>query len=73
MSDLELKALRKYLDKNLKKGFIRPLSLSSTSSILFIKKLDSGLRFYVDYRELNGITKKNRYPLPLINETLRQL
>jgi Reverse transcriptase (RNA-dependent DNA polymerase) len=41
--------------------------------VLFIKKADSSLRLYVDYRELNRITKKNRYPLPRINKILNRL
>ena len=40
---------------------------------MFIRKPRGGLRFYVDYRGLNAITRKDRYPLPLINETLRLL
>jgi hypothetical protein len=71
MSDLELQALRAYLDENLEKGFIRPSSSSAASPVLFVRKGDGGLRFYVDYRALNSITKKNRYPLPLINDSLR--
>ena len=38
--------------------------------MLFIKKLNRGLRFYVNFYKLNDITYKDRYPLPLINETL---
>ena len=41
--------------------------------MLFIKKPGGGLRFYVDYRGLNAVTVKNRYPLPLILETLNRL
>ena len=73
MSNLELQALWKYLDENQRKGFIRPSSSSSASPVLFVRKPGGGLRFCVDYRRLNDITVKNRYPLPLIDETLRQL
>ena len=65
--------MKKYLEENLSKGFIRPSSSSCASPVLFAKKPDGGLRFCVDYRGLNAITKKNRYPLPLINETLHQV
>ena len=41
--------------------------------MLFVKKPGGGLRFYVDYRSLNAVTVKNRYPLPLILETLNRL
>lgn len=74
MSDLELKALREYLEEHLSKGFIRPSTSSSASPIFFVKKPDgSGIRLCVDYRALNALTKKNRYPLPRIDDTLRQL
>ena len=50
------------------------MSLASYSSpILFVKKSGGGIRFCVDYRRLNAITKKDRYPIPLIEETLAQL
>lgn len=73
MSELELKVLKDYLDENLSKGFIRSSTSSASSPVLFVKKPDGGIRFCVDYRALNTITKKNRYPLPLINETLHQI
>ena len=41
--------------------------------MLFVKKPGDSLRFYVDYRGLNAVTVKNRYPLPLISETLNRL
>ena len=41
--------------------------------MLFVPKKDGGLRLYVDYQGLNNLTKKNRYPLPLISETLDRL
>ena len=52
------------------KGWIRPSESSAGAPILFMLKKDGGLRLYVDYRGLNKITKKNRYPLPLIVEIL---
>jgi hypothetical protein len=65
--------LRKTLDDLLKKGYIRPSISEATAPILFIKKPGRGLRFYYDYRVLNTIIKYDRYPLPLIIETLRNL
>ena len=73
LSKHELEALRKWLDENLSKGFIRPSSSPAGSPILFVKKKDGSLRLCVDYRDLNEKTIKNRYPLPLIQETLMQL
>jgi len=73
MSQDELRVLKKYLKNNLAKGFIQVSSSSATSSILFVKKSSEGLRFCVNYRGLNAMTVKNRYPLPLIRETLDRL
>ena len=73
MSRHELEALRIWLDENLAKGFIRPSSSPAGAPILFVKKKDGSLRLCVDYRDLNEKTIKNRYPLPLIPETLMQL
>ena len=73
MSRDELLVLQKYLTENLKKGFIRSSSSPAASPVLFVRKPGGGLRFCVDYRALNAITIKNRYPLPLIRETLDRL
>ncbi|KAI0991344.1 hypothetical protein K3495_g16843, partial [Podosphaera aphanis] len=73
MSDAELEALREYLRENLEKGFIEPSTSSYASPVLFVRKPGGGLRFCVDYRALNNITKKNLYPLPRIDDSLRQL
>ena len=69
----ELKALREYIDENLAKGFIRHSKSPAGAPILFVKKKDGSLRLCVDYRGLNAITVKNRYPLPLISQLLDQL
>ncbi|KAI0996911.1 hypothetical protein K3495_g11272 [Podosphaera aphanis] len=73
MSREELEVLKKYLKENLEKGFIRPSSSPASSPVLFVKKPGGGLRFCVDYRALNEITIKNRYPIPRIHETLSLL
>jgi hypothetical protein len=73
MSREELIVLRKTLTELLDKKFIRASSSSAAAPVLFVKKPGGGLRFCVDYRGLNAITKKDRYPLPLIHETLRSL
>jgi hypothetical protein len=73
MSLNELKVLKKYLDKNLSKGFIRASSLPVASLVIFVKKPRGGLRFCVDYQGLNALTIKNQYPIPLLQETLNQL
>ena len=73
MSREELQTLRNWLDENLRKGFIRPSSSPVTSPVLFVKKPGGGLRLRMDFRALNEISVKDRYPLPLIKETLNNL
>lgn len=73
MSHEELKELKKWLEENLAKGFIRASSSPAGAPVLFAKKPGGGLRLCVDYRGLNEGTIKNRYPLPLIRETLNNL
>lgn len=73
MSRDELLVLRKTLTELLDKGFIRVSSSPAAAPVLFVKKPGGGLRFCVDYRGLNRITRKDRYPLPLIYETLRNI
>jgi hypothetical protein len=73
LSEVELKALDEYLKENLEKGFIRPSTSPAGAPILFVKKSDGSLRLCVDYRGINKITIKNRYPLPLIQESLDRL
>ncbi|GJX23728.1 putative reverse transcriptase domain-containing protein [Tanacetum coccineum] len=55
------------------KGFIRPSSSHWGSSVLFVKKKDGSFRMCIDYRELNKLTVKNRYPLPRIDDLFDQL
>lgn len=73
LSEKELSVLSEYIKENLAKGFIRPSTSPAGSPILFVKKKDGSLRLCVDYRGLNKITIKNRYPLPLIHELLDRL
>ena len=69
----ELRATKKYLEEHLGKGFVEPSQAPYTSPILFVKKPGGGLRFCVDYYKLNAMTRKDRYPIPLIDETLIRL
>lgn len=73
MTREELLALKEWLHDNLSKGFIRASSSPAASPILFVKKSDGSLRLCMDYRALNAVTVKNRYPIPLISETLDRL
>jgi hypothetical protein len=72
LSETELKILKKYLNKNLEKEYIQHSISPVKIFILFILKKDGSLRLYIDYRSLNKITIKNRYPLPLMKETLNR-
>lgn len=73
MSIEELKVLRKYLNGQLDKGFIRASKSPAAAPALFAKKTGGGLCFCVDYCGLNAITIKNQYSLPLLQETLARL
>ena len=73
MSREELLVLRKNLQELLDKQFIRVSSSPAAAPVLFARKPGGGLRFCCDYRALNAISKKDRYPLPLINETLERI
>jgi hypothetical protein len=73
MSETELAALRKYISKNLERGFIKRSKSPAGVLVLFAKKKDSLLRLCVDYRALNRATIKNRHPLLLISESLARL
>ncbi|XP_043805273.1 uncharacterized protein LOC122721498 [Manihot esculenta] len=73
MAPTELKELKVQLQELLDKGFIR-LSISHWGApVLFVKKKDGSLRLCVDYRQLNKVTVKNKYPLPRIDDLFDQL
>ncbi|KAK4382169.1 Transposon Ty3-G Gag-Pol polyprotein [Sesamum angolense] len=73
MAPLELKELKKQLEELLDKGFIRPSISPWGAPVLFVKKNDGSMRLCIDYRQLNRITIKNKYPLPRIDDLLDQL
>jgi hypothetical protein len=73
MSRDELLVLRKELRNLLNKDYIQESKSLAATLVLFAKKPGGGLRFCVDYRGLNAITQKDRYPLLLIRETLAAL
>jgi len=70
LSPVELETLWAFINENLHFGFIRPTSSSHAAPVLFVKKKDGSLRLCVNYRGLNEISKKDRYPLPLISDLL---
>lgn len=73
MSGFKLQKVKEYLEENLQKGFISPSTAPYASPVLFVQKHDGSLRFCVDYRKLNAITIRNRYPIPLIEEVLARV
>ncbi len=73
LSQPEAEAMKSYIEEELAKGFIRPSTSPASAGFFFVKKKDGGLRPCIDYRSLNSITCKFRYPLPLVPSALEQL
>jgi hypothetical protein len=73
MATLELAELMEHIKKLLEKGFIRPSSSPWGAPVIFIPKKDVTQRLCVDYRALNEVTVKNKYPLPRIDDLFNQL
>nr|GEZ20921.1 hypothetical protein [Tanacetum cinerariifolium] len=73
LAPFELEELSGQLKEVQDKGFIRSSSLSWGASVLFVKKTDGSFRMCINYRELNKLTVKNRYPLPRIDDRFDQL
>ena len=73
MAPIELQELRVQLKELLDKGFIKPSTSPWGAPVLFAKKKDKTLRLCIDYRQLNRVTIKNRYPLPRIDDLFEQL
>ncbi|KAL0150500.1 hypothetical protein M9458_054317 [Cirrhinus mrigala] len=73
LSQPESEAMKTYIEEELEKGFIRPSTSPASAGFFFVKKKDGGLRPCIDYRGLNDITVKFRYPLPLVPAALEQL
>ncbi|KAK9902948.1 hypothetical protein M0R45_001398 [Rubus argutus] len=73
MAPKELKELQTQIKELLSLGFIRPSASSWGAPVLFVKKKDGSLRLCIDYRQLNKVTIKNKYPLPRIDDLFDQL
>ncbi|CAL3972653.1 unnamed protein product [Diplocarpon coronariae] len=71
MSIPKLEIVKAYLINNLNKGFIKASSAPYTMLVLFVKKANSSLQFYINYYILNNLIYKDRYPLLLIDKTLQ--
>ncbi|XP_048140281.1 uncharacterized protein LOC125316309 [Rhodamnia argentea] len=73
MSLLELKELKVQIQELLDKGFIYPSASPWGAPVLFVRKKDGSLRLCIEYRQLNQVTIKNKYPLPRIDDLFDQL
>ena len=73
MNSKELDELKKQLDDMLRKGLIRPSASPWGSPVIFVDKRDGTTRLCVDYRKLNDVTIKNKYPFPKIEDLFDQL
>ncbi|GJS59448.1 putative nucleotidyltransferase, ribonuclease H [Tanacetum coccineum] len=69
----EMQELSNQLQELSDRGFIRPSTSPWGAPVLFVKKKDGSFRMCIDYRELNKLTVKNRYPLPRIDDLFDQL
>ncbi|CAA0811007.1 Uncharacterized mitochondrial protein AtMg00860, partial [Striga hermonthica] len=73
MAPKELQELKTQIQELLRLGFIRPSVSPWGAPILFVKKKDGSMRMCIDYRDLNRLTIKNKYPLPRIDDLFDQL
>ncbi|XP_070025556.1 uncharacterized protein [Nicotiana sylvestris] len=73
MAPKELKELKEQLEELLVKGFVRPSVSPWGAPVLFVKKTDETMRICIDYRQLNKVTIKNKYPLPCIDDLFDHL
>ena len=73
MALTELRELKTQLQELLEKGYIRPSISPWGAPVLFVKKKDDTLRLCIDYRQLNQVTIKNKYPLPRVDDLFDQL
>ena len=73
MAPKEMTELRKQLDELLDHGFIRESHSPWGAPVLFVKKKDGSMRLCIDYRQLNKVTIRNKYPLPRIEDLFDQL
>ena len=69
----EKEAMRNYITESLASGIIRPSSSPVATGFFFVAKKDGSLRPCIDYRQLNSITVKNKYPLPFLSSTFEPL
>ncbi|MBW0499352.1 hypothetical protein O181_039067 [Austropuccinia psidii MF-1] len=70
LSNQESDKLRAYISENLEKVFIQASSFSTSAPVLFVKNKDDGLHLHVYYHKVTSVTRKNKYPVPPMNQLL---
>ncbi|MBW0473978.1 hypothetical protein O181_013693 [Austropuccinia psidii MF-1] len=70
LSNQESDTLRAFISDNVENRFIQPSSSSTLAPVLFVKKKDGGLHLCVNYRKFHAVTRKNKYPVPPMNQIL---
>ena len=73
MAPIELVELKKHVEELLIKRFIRPSVSPWGAPVLLVKKKDNSMWMCIDYRQLNKVTVKNKYPLPRIDDLMGQV
>eukprot|EP00122_Pirum_gemmata_P002751 Pgem_evm1s2481 len=73
LSPIQLKALKEYIDMALAKGWISPSKSPLGAGCFFVPKPNGGLRLCINFRQVNDITVKDRYPVPLVDQLLNSL
>ena len=73
MAPAEIKELKVQMEELLSKGFVKTSTSPWGAPVLFVKKKDGSLRLCIDYRQLNKVTIRNQYPLPIIDDLFDQL
>ena len=73
LNEEQERVLDEYLKKNLKRGYIRYSSSPAAQPVIFVRKKSGELRLCVDYRQTNELTRKDKYPLLLLNDMRRRL
>ena len=73
LSREEREEVKKFIEKQLRKGYIQPLKSPQTAPVFFVGKKDGKKRMVQDYQYLNEWTVKNNYPLPLISDVLENI
>ena len=72
-NEKETKVFQVYIKRNLKKGYIRHSKSKITQPVMFVPKKNGELKMCVDYKRINAVTVKNKYPFPLMADMRTRL